>query len=105
MDDQNQRRVSERDQELEDLLAPMRRLEAKSEQLASWRGAIQSVRTKKRVRWYQVRHFALPQIAAALLLGVLIGAVTFSKKTEVTSLSAENQEPGATIEYKFAKAD
>ena len=94
-----------RDQELDGLLAPFRKSEPSPAQIALWQSAVQSARDSKQRRWYQLRLVALPQLVAAVMLGFVIGALTFHMKAQKQIQIAENYEPNATIEHIYANAN
>jgi hypothetical protein len=96
MNDNNQR-----DKELDDLLAPLRKANPKSSDLAAWQAAVSSASTT--TPWWKFQARMLPQLAAALALGLLLGIFVAPHASHENS--EKNLEASATIETIYAKAD
>lgn len=96
----------QRDKELDEMLAPFRKLDPKASYLNSWQQTVESARTKRRFRWLHLEITAVPQLAAAIFIGFLLGMVFVKNKPAPADQFAEkNFEPSATIEEIYAKSD
>ena len=100
-----------RDQELDQMLGAFRKTQPGPDQMSAWNAAVHSslassaARVHKKERWYKVRLLTIPQLAATLALGIIIGALCFRDKTPGPSNLAENSNTAATTEYIFANSN
>ena len=95
---------TDRDGELDRLLTPLRDATPHPDQLQAWKKAATGTRGPKRPHWRGFRLIALPQLAAALVLGILIGGILSSAGKRPVGDLAEKAEPSATIERIYSKA-
>jgi hypothetical protein len=77
--------MSDKDQELEALLHPLKNIQPTAQQLNQWKN---SVRAKKKIRRFSFLNISpIYQLTGALILGVAIGSFFVSARTSVqTSL-------------------
>jgi hypothetical protein len=92
---------NKRDQELDELLNPLRKSNPRSQDIGAWKNAVAGARTKRGFRGLLQLWPALPQVAAALALGFIVGAIVFHRAPQ----NFENSAASATIEEIYAKAE
>lgn len=90
----------DRDAELERLLAEAKQIRPTEYQTAKWESATQRELSKARFLAPQQRTW-IGQIAAALIVGFFLGAVSYRQFENGSKAS----EPVATIQYVFANTE
>jgi hypothetical protein len=94
--------MNDRDQDLDELLAPLKRLQPEQRLLHRWKNAVDSVSKRK---WYQLRMASFPELASALALGFVIGMMSFTAINARKRSLSDNIEPSATVEQIYAKSE
>lgn len=98
--------MSNRDDELDTLLKPLRELKPSTSQVHAWKRAIDSETQNKVFKITKSR--MVFQLVAAMLLGILIGGALvkqIGKSGGEFEVVAQNSYSNATFEYSHANLD
>ncbi len=96
----------DRDDELDKLLKPLKCAQPSDLQMQKWKNAIDAEAKKQVVTLARSKYFA--QIAAAVLIGIAMGAVLFQRSRPMTAeetVAATFSESNATFEHSHTNLD
>ena len=97
--------MSDRDKELDSLLEPLQKKSVSELQIYKWKSAIKKELEKNRKSIFKINWaWQISQIAASVLLGIIIGKFVFDSPDKESYLLAKKMEPSATYEYIYAKS-
>ena len=97
--------MNDRDKELDSLLEPLQKKSVSELHIHRWKLAINRELKKNRRANLQLNWgWPISQIAASILLGIIIGKFVFDSPDKGSYLLAKKMEPVATYEYIYAKS-
>lgn len=98
--------MNDRDDELDALLKPLRASNPSDSQIITWKRAVEN---ETRIKVFKITKSRMVlQMAAAMLLGILIGGALFKemgKKNGEFEVVTQNFHSNATFEYSHANLD
>lgn len=96
--------MNNRDEELDQLISPFRKINVSELQIKKWKLAVEND-NKIKVFKRDFKVLNLFQLSTALIVGLVLGGVLVGAQKTKDSHFSENNESNATIELIYAKAE
>ena len=100
--------MSDRDDELENLLKPLKNVAPTDMQMQHWKSAVKAELGRASLPRRPGRMLQFAQLVAAVFIGFVLGALVFHRQSPAVSgvtVVAENSSSNATFEYSHANLD